>query len=79
MNTPSEIAIECVTNLLAHNSEIRRYELLLASHQSAIDKSTAGMVPIEDVKPLLFWKNGQDYDHRIASEAFLALHGEKLK
>jgi hypothetical protein len=53
--TPSQIAVEAVTNLLAHNQDVRRYELLLASHQSAIDKATEELVKDRDR-----WKSSHD-------------------
>lgn len=52
MNT-SQIAVKAANEWLSKTVTIGVQESLILAIQSAIDKATAGMVPIEDVNPLL--------------------------
>ena len=78
MNTPSEIAVECARRFHACSDPKCDITHQQAGYvQDAIDKATAGMVPIDDVRPLLESVNPRQRIN--ANDAFLAKHGEKLK
>jgi uncharacterized protein YjaG (DUF416 family) len=78
MNTPSQIAVDAAKRFAFDSG--RTEERLSEAIQSAIDKATAGMVPIEDVKPLLeAILHGTIERQLMERDAFISKHGDKLK